>query len=213
MDYKDSMHDRDLWWKLFCSPTPEEGQPRWSAYRQPAFGQGVLTFINETTAHWQWNRHALANLSLHSALITTHLLALQLQQELSRTKFEEWDVCLTWYQQRKIVTDSFLGARSKVTSNLTRFILMLQGSWCFRDKLSRWCLHHQRQDLLQLCWQRPCLGSPPWPQCCQLCQHLSAKYLCPSSRSFRLDFLCLRLGALWPKHIELQSSHIIQSDS
>jgi hypothetical protein len=40
----------------YC-PTPAEGQPKWSAFRQPAFGHGLLTFINETVAHWQWNRN------------------------------------------------------------------------------------------------------------------------------------------------------------
>ena len=59
---------------FFCSPTPEEGQPRWSAYRQPAFGQGLLTFINETHAHWQWNRSALlkayTNQSYHWIAVT-----------------------------------------------------------------------------------------------------------------------------------------------
>lgn len=40
----------------YC-PSPSEGQPKWSAFRQPAFGHGLLTFINETVAHWQWNRN------------------------------------------------------------------------------------------------------------------------------------------------------------
>ena len=33
-------------------------QPEWSAFRQPAFGHGILTFFNETTALWEWNRSA-----------------------------------------------------------------------------------------------------------------------------------------------------------
>lgn len=40
----------------YC-PTPAEGQPSWSAFRQPAFGHGLLTFMNESVAHWQWNRN------------------------------------------------------------------------------------------------------------------------------------------------------------
>ena len=36
----------------FC-PT---SQPAWSAFRQPAFGHGILTFENSTHALWQWNR-------------------------------------------------------------------------------------------------------------------------------------------------------------
>ena len=38
----------------FC-PT---SQPAWSAFRQPAFGHGILTFENSTHALWQWNRWA-----------------------------------------------------------------------------------------------------------------------------------------------------------
>eukprot|EP00891_Asterochloris_glomerata_P008275 jgi/Astpho2/8275/Aster-01358 len=37
----------------FC-PT---SQPAWSAFRQPAFGHGILTFENSTHALWQWNRN------------------------------------------------------------------------------------------------------------------------------------------------------------
>lgn len=32
-------------------------QPAWSAFREPAFGHGTLTFYNSTTALWQWNRN------------------------------------------------------------------------------------------------------------------------------------------------------------
>ena len=37
----------------FC-PT---SQPEWSAFREPAYGHGILTFENNTHAHWQWNRN------------------------------------------------------------------------------------------------------------------------------------------------------------
>lgn len=40
-------------YKGYCPLT----QPDWSAYRQPAFGHGTLTFYNSTTALWQWNRN------------------------------------------------------------------------------------------------------------------------------------------------------------
>ncbi|KAK9816855.1 hypothetical protein WJX72_006186 [[Myrmecia] bisecta] len=32
-------------------------QPGWSAFREPAFGHGLLTFQNATHALWQWNRN------------------------------------------------------------------------------------------------------------------------------------------------------------
>ncbi|KAL3151075.1 hypothetical protein ABBQ38_012945 [Trebouxia sp. C0009 RCD-2024] len=37
----------------FCATS----QPEWSAFREPAYGHGVLTFENKTHAHWQWNRN------------------------------------------------------------------------------------------------------------------------------------------------------------
>lgn len=30
-------------------------QPEWSAFRDPAFGHGVLTLLNETVARWEWH--------------------------------------------------------------------------------------------------------------------------------------------------------------
>ncbi|KAK9802602.1 hypothetical protein WJX73_000292 [Symbiochloris irregularis] len=39
----------------YCPKVGE--QPEWSAFRQPAFGHGLFTVINETHAHWQWNRN------------------------------------------------------------------------------------------------------------------------------------------------------------
>ena len=30
-------------------------QPEWSAFRDPAFGHGVLTLLNETAARWEWH--------------------------------------------------------------------------------------------------------------------------------------------------------------
>ena len=47
----------------FCPVYPYNGslcassQPAWSAFREPSYGHGVLTFINITTALWQWNRN------------------------------------------------------------------------------------------------------------------------------------------------------------
>ncbi|KAK9841681.1 hypothetical protein WJX74_010029 [Apatococcus lobatus] len=32
-------------------------QPAWSAFREPAFGHGTLTFYNSSVALWQWNRN------------------------------------------------------------------------------------------------------------------------------------------------------------
>lgn len=32
-------------------------QPDWSAFREPSYGHGLLTFLNSTTAHWEWNRN------------------------------------------------------------------------------------------------------------------------------------------------------------
>lgn len=37
----------------FCAPS----QPAWSAFREPTYGHGILTFMNSTTALWQWNRN------------------------------------------------------------------------------------------------------------------------------------------------------------
>ena len=37
----------------FCATS----QPAWSAFREPAFGHGILTFENSTHALWQWNRN------------------------------------------------------------------------------------------------------------------------------------------------------------
>ena len=37
----------------FCASS----QPAWSAFREPAFGHGVLTFENSTHALWAWNRN------------------------------------------------------------------------------------------------------------------------------------------------------------
>ena len=47
----------------FCPILPYNGnfcassQPAWSAFREPTYGHGVLTFMNSTTALWQWNRN------------------------------------------------------------------------------------------------------------------------------------------------------------
>lgn len=47
----------------FCPVHPYNGslcassQPAWSAFREPSFGHGILTFMNSTTALWQWNRN------------------------------------------------------------------------------------------------------------------------------------------------------------
>lgn len=47
----------------FCPITPYDGklcssvQPAWSAFREPTYGHGVLTFQNNTHALWQWNRN------------------------------------------------------------------------------------------------------------------------------------------------------------
>ena len=32
-------------------------QPAWSAFREPTYGHGILTFMNSTSALWQWNRN------------------------------------------------------------------------------------------------------------------------------------------------------------
>ena len=32
-------------------------QPPWSDFRNPSFGYGMFTLINDTTARWQWNRN------------------------------------------------------------------------------------------------------------------------------------------------------------
>ncbi len=32
-------------------------QPPWSDFREPAFGHGLFTVHNETTAEWRWNRN------------------------------------------------------------------------------------------------------------------------------------------------------------
>ncbi|KAI8108135.1 hypothetical protein M9434_006165 [Picochlorum sp. BPE23] len=32
-------------------------QPPWSDYRDPSFGHGLLTFINDTAFQWQWNKN------------------------------------------------------------------------------------------------------------------------------------------------------------
>ena len=32
-------------------------QPAWSAYREPSFGHGRLTFNSATSAEWQWVRN------------------------------------------------------------------------------------------------------------------------------------------------------------
>lgn len=45
----------------FCATS----QPAWSAFREPAFGHGILTFENSTHALWQWNRN-LDNESVES---------------------------------------------------------------------------------------------------------------------------------------------------
>lgn len=37
----------------FCATA----QPTWSAFREPTYGHGVMTFMNSTTALWQWNRN------------------------------------------------------------------------------------------------------------------------------------------------------------
>ncbi|DBA96972.1 TPA: hypothetical protein ACH3X1_001296 [Trebouxia sp. C0004] len=37
----------------FCATS----QPSWSAFREPAYGHGILTFENSTHAYWQWNRN------------------------------------------------------------------------------------------------------------------------------------------------------------
>ncbi|KAL0044152.1 hypothetical protein WJX82_001035 [Trebouxia sp. C0006] len=37
----------------FCASS----QPSWSAFREPAYGHGILTFENSTHAYWQWNRN------------------------------------------------------------------------------------------------------------------------------------------------------------
>ena len=37
----------------FCATS----QPAWSAFREPAYGHGILTFANSTHALWQWNRN------------------------------------------------------------------------------------------------------------------------------------------------------------
>lgn len=37
----------------FCAPS----QPAWSAFREPTYGHGIMTFMNSTTALWQWNRN------------------------------------------------------------------------------------------------------------------------------------------------------------
>ena len=37
----------------FCATS----QPSWSAFREPTYGHGILTFMNSTTALWQWNRN------------------------------------------------------------------------------------------------------------------------------------------------------------
>ena len=36
----------------------ETPSPVWSAYRAAEYGAGVLTFVNTTTAQWQWHRNA-----------------------------------------------------------------------------------------------------------------------------------------------------------
>lgn len=47
----------------YCPVFPYDGklcatsQPAWSAFREPSYGHGLLTFLNSTTAHWQWNRN------------------------------------------------------------------------------------------------------------------------------------------------------------
>lgn len=47
----------------FCPILPYDGQlcassqPAWSAFREPTYGHGTLTFMNETTAFWRWNRN------------------------------------------------------------------------------------------------------------------------------------------------------------
>ncbi|KAK9824485.1 hypothetical protein WJX72_010710 [[Myrmecia] bisecta] len=41
----------------FAGYCPTTGQPDWSAFREPAFGHGLLTFVNNTHALWQWNRN------------------------------------------------------------------------------------------------------------------------------------------------------------
>jgi len=50
------------WQPQACFAYPAPGgaycytsQPDWSAYRSPSWGFGVLTILNETTAHWLWN--------------------------------------------------------------------------------------------------------------------------------------------------------------
>ncbi|DBA81199.1 TPA: hypothetical protein ACH3X2_007015 [Trebouxia sp. C0005] len=37
----------------FCASS----QPSWSAFREPAYGHGILTFENSTHTYWQWNRN------------------------------------------------------------------------------------------------------------------------------------------------------------
>ena len=32
-------------------------QPAWSAFREPSYGHGILTFINSTAALWEWKRN------------------------------------------------------------------------------------------------------------------------------------------------------------
>ncbi len=47
----------------FCPVHPYNGslcassQPAWSAFREPTYGHGIMTFMNSTTARWQWNRN------------------------------------------------------------------------------------------------------------------------------------------------------------
>ncbi|GAX79014.1 hypothetical protein CEUSTIGMA_g6454.t1 [Chlamydomonas eustigma] len=50
------------WQPQACFSYPAPGgaycyssQPDWSAYRSPSWGFGVLTILNQTTAHWLWN--------------------------------------------------------------------------------------------------------------------------------------------------------------
>eukprot|EP00928_Gymnodinium_smaydae_P037114 TRINITY_DN25816_c0_g1_i2.p1 TRINITY_DN25816_c0_g1~~TRINITY_DN25816_c0_g1_i2.p1 ORF type:complete len:461 (+),score=26.12 TRINITY_DN25816_c0_g1_i2:917-2299(+) len=42
-------------------------QPSWSAFREAAYGPGLLTIINETHAEWEWRRVACVALNNHTS--------------------------------------------------------------------------------------------------------------------------------------------------
>jgi len=54
----------------FCATS----QPAWSAFREPAYGHGILTFENSTHALWQWNRNLDSeNVNMDAAYVIRQL--------------------------------------------------------------------------------------------------------------------------------------------